>query len=175
VLELGDILRRVGQTAIYVTHDQEEAFALADRVVVMNAGQVEQEDTPQALYNQPASTFVARFLGLTNLLPGEIQASQAPRFVDTAIGLLPAPGGITGQVTMLLRPDAVQLNGSGTCQIEGVIVKRSFRGSTCRAVIEVNGVHLSFDFLSSTPLPQEGEKAIIGFHAEDAIQIFPGD
>jgi ABC-type Fe3+/spermidine/putrescine transport system ATPase subunit len=175
VLDLGDILRRVGQTAIYVTHDQEEAFALADRVAVMNAGRVEQEDTPQALYERPASIFVARFLGLTNLLPGEAKVVDGQTFVDTAIGSLPTPGGPAGEVTVLLRPDAIRLDGDGSCQLEGMIVKRSFRGSTCRAVIEVNGEQLSFDFLSSAPLPQEGEKVVIGFDIEQAIRVFPGD
>jgi hypothetical protein len=76
---------------------------------------------------------------------------------------------------VLLRPDAIRLDGDGSCQLEGMIVKRSFRGSTCRAVIEVNGERLSFDFLSSAPLPQEGEKVVIGFDVEQAIRVFPGD
>ena len=68
--ELRDILTRVGQTAIYVTHDQQEAFALADRVVILNAGRVAQIGTPQEVYRAPADAFVARFLGLTNLIRG---------------------------------------------------------------------------------------------------------
>ena len=80
---------------------------------------------------------------------------------------------MTGQVTVLLRPDAVRLDGVGSCQLKGVVVKRSFRGSTCRAVIEVNGVPLSFDFLSSAPLPEEGGEVMIGFEPEGAIQLYP--
>ena len=75
--ELGQILRAPGLTAIYVTHDQEEAFALADRVMVMDAGRVRQIGRPQALYGAPAGAWVARFLGLTNLVPGEVEP-QAP-------------------------------------------------------------------------------------------------
>lgn len=172
VLELGDILRRVGQTAIYVTHDQEEAFALADRVAVMNHGQVEQQDTPQGLYNRPATSFVARFLGLTNLLPGQVRVGESGSFIDTAIGPLPAPGGLSGDVSVLLRPDTVRLDGEGSCQLQGVLTRRSFRGSTCRAVIEVNGVPLSFDFLSSAPLPEVGKKVNIAFNADEALQVF---
>ncbi len=86
LMELGEILRRMQQTAIYVTHDQEEAFALADRVVVMNAGRVEQAGAPQAIYAQPASAFVARFLGLSNLLPGEMLYQEGLPVLQTPIG-----------------------------------------------------------------------------------------
>ncbi len=76
VIDLRQILRQSHQTAIYVTHDQEEAFIIADRVVVMNAGRVEQTGPAQEIYRQPAGVFVARFLGLNNLIPGEVEARQ---------------------------------------------------------------------------------------------------
>ncbi len=79
--ELRDILKRVGITALYVTHDQEEAFALADRVLIMRArpeqgrgGWIEQEGTPAEVYRRPASEYVAKFLGFRNLLPGKVSA-----------------------------------------------------------------------------------------------------
>lgn len=67
IIELRDIIKSVGLTAIYVTHDQKEAYAIADRVAVMNAGQIEQIDTPQNLYYAPRTEFIARFLGLSNI------------------------------------------------------------------------------------------------------------
>ena len=67
IIELRDIIKSVGLTAIYVTHDQKEAYAIADRVAVMNMGQIEQVDTPQNLYYAPHTEFVARFLGLSNM------------------------------------------------------------------------------------------------------------
>lgn len=67
IVELRDIIKSVGLTAIYVTHDQKEAYAIADRVAVMNMGQIEQVDTPQSLYYAPRTEFVARFLGLSNI------------------------------------------------------------------------------------------------------------
>src|SRR5512136_2275132 len=78
--ELRDILTRVGQTAIYVTHDQQEAFALADRVVILNAGRVAQIGTPLQVYGHPADAFVAHFLGLTNLVRGQ-WSNRDPRQV----------------------------------------------------------------------------------------------
>jgi ABC-type Fe3+/spermidine/putrescine transport system ATPase subunit len=71
--EIRQLLRNLHQTVLYVTHDQEEAFAMADRIVLMRSGKVEQIGTPQEIYNQPATLFVARFLGFNNLIPGEIQ------------------------------------------------------------------------------------------------------
>ena len=93
VEDLRPILRRMHQTALYVTHDQEEAFALADRVVLMNAGRVEQIGAPMQLYNHPETEFVARFLGLDNLLGGQRVCDQAGCWVETPLGRWPAPPG----------------------------------------------------------------------------------
>ena len=176
LLELGEILRRMQQTAIYVTHDQEEAFALADRVVVLNLGKVEQAGEPQAIYSQPASAFVARFLGLSNLLPGEVLYRDGLPVLQTPIGALQAtipPGTPQGRVTVLIRPDAIHLDSRAPCRLKGRLVKKSFRGSTCRAIIEVQGAPLTFDFLSSTPLPAIGETVELGYDPAEALQVFP--
>ena len=77
--ELGGILRRLRQTAIYVTHDQDEAFALADRVLVLRDGRVAQAGAPAEVYAAPANRFVAEFLGLKNILPGVVQREGRPR------------------------------------------------------------------------------------------------
>ena len=69
IVELREMIKSIGLTAIYVTHDQKEAFSIADRVAVMNAGRIEQIDTPQQIYNAPETAFVARFLGLSNIMP----------------------------------------------------------------------------------------------------------
>jgi ABC-type Fe3+/spermidine/putrescine transport system ATPase subunit len=177
LLELGEILRRMQQTAIYVTHDQEEAFALADRVVVLNQGHVEQVGEPTAIYAHPASAFVARFLGLSNLLPGELLYQDGVGVLRTPIGDLPAtalPADIpAGKVTVLIRPDKVSLNSASPRRLSGRLVKKSFRGSTCRAVVDMQDAILTFDFLSSVPLPAVGEPLELGYDPADALQIFP--
>jgi ABC-type Fe3+/spermidine/putrescine transport system ATPase subunit len=176
LLELGEILRRMNQTAIYVTHDQEEAFALADRVVLLNQGRVEQVGEPQAIYAHPASAFVARFLGLANLLPGDLRYQDGKPALHTPIGVLsPAvvpPGMPAGEVTVLLRPDGVQLDHPSPCRLSGKLVKKSFRGSTCRAIVAVQGVSLTFDFLSSAPWPAVGEPLELGYNPALALQVF---
>jgi len=172
LIELSEILELTHQTTIYVTHDQEEAFTLANRIVVMNAGRVEQVDTPQSIYRRPASPFVARFLGLGNLLPGEVKYLDSKPVIFTEIGLLPSIDSTPGKVTVLLRPDAVRLDGRGPYKLEGRLVKCSFRGNSCRAIVEVNGHDLSFEFPSSTALPEPGGVVRLTFEPDEALQVF---
>ncbi|MDD2695839.1 MAG: ABC transporter ATP-binding protein, partial [Anaerolineales bacterium] len=172
VSDVRQILRQMRQTAIYVTHDQEEAFALADRVAVMNAGRVEQSGDPQQIYRQPANVFVARFLGLSNLMAGEVRLVDSQPVAFLPIGQAPAPGMSPGKATFLLRPDAALLDGSGTLQLAGQVVERSFRGNLCRVVVSAHGLELSFDFLSSAPLPTEGQPIQLSFDPTQALQAF---
>jgi ABC-type Fe3+/spermidine/putrescine transport system ATPase subunit len=173
VLDLSQILRQTNQTAIYVTHDQEEAFALANRIVLLNAGRVEQVDTPLELYQNPKSVFTARFLGLGNLLPGSINTVNNKTVVSTPIGEFPISQQPAGNATILLRPDSVRLQGEGPGQLEGQLLNCTFRGNTCRAVVDIDGVELAFDFSYSSQLPQPGETIKLWFDPLRAIQVFP--
>jgi ABC-type Fe3+/spermidine/putrescine transport system ATPase subunit len=173
LFDLRSILKKMNQTALYVTHDQEEAFSLADKVVLLNAGQIEQTGAPQELYCQPASLFTARFLGLTNLLPARVIQQQERRIVETQIGDLPAENQELGEGTLLIRPDSMRIDHNGSFTLAGQIQEISFRGSIFRAIIEVNGYPLSFDFLSNTKLPQEGDTVVLSFEPEQALQFIP--
>jgi ABC-type Fe3+/spermidine/putrescine transport system ATPase subunit len=172
MLELRAILRKLHQTALYVTHDQEEAFSLADRVVVMNIGGVAQIGIPQTIYNQPASLFVARFLGLQNLFPGQIRRIDDQYVIETPLGRIPTSRHEEGKVTVLVRPEAVHLDDQGEIKQEGIVVERTFRGGTCRAVIGVGDVPLTLEFPSNTDLPTEGEQVQLSFNPLEAVQIF---
>jgi spermidine/putrescine transport system ATP-binding protein len=86
-IELKRLQREVGITFVYVTHDQEEALTMSDRIAVMRSGKVLQADTPQALYDSPASVFVADFIGRTNILPATVRARQGDRLLVDAAGL----------------------------------------------------------------------------------------
>jgi len=133
--ELRQILRRVGVTALYVTHDQQEAFAVADRVVIMRTGRVVQEGKPEDVYCHPADAFVARFLGLPNLIHGRV---VAPGRVETALGTLSVPAASLAApqaaVTVLIRPEAAVLDADDHVPnlVRGRVVDRSFRGSQHR-------------------------------------------
>ena len=171
-VELRGILKQMQQTAIYVTHDQEEAYVLADRIVVMNSGKVEQVGSPQEIYLSPATEFVARFLGLNNLLPGEIHQENEDFFLDTPIARLPISPRPLGPVTALLRPDAVHLNGNGHLHVQGTVTEASFRGSMSRIVISVKNIPLQFNFPSNIQVPQVGEQVRLSFDPDQALQIF---
>ncbi len=143
--ELRTIIRRIGVTTVFVTHDQAEAFALADQVVVMRAGQIEQEGTPQAVYRQPANTFVAGFLGFHNLLSGVV--AEDGRSVATPLGRLPldrapAPSVISNPYQVLIRPEALLIDegeqvDSGAVVLEGQTVASTFRGGLYRVKVQL--------------------------------------
>jgi iron(III) transport system ATP-binding protein len=121
--ELAEILRSTGVTVLLVTHEQEEAFSLADRVALMRDGTVVQTGTPEEIYYGPATPWAAEFVGAANVLPGRL----ADGLVDTLVGRFPAPNGDEpGAVQVLVRPELLELavDPAG----EGEVVCREFRG-----------------------------------------------
>lgn len=170
--ELRVILTRVGQTALYVTHDQQEAFALADRLVIINAGRVAQIGTPLEVYSNPADAFVARFLGFSNLLPGRVSEAD-PRAVDTAIGRLTLGGEScrAGEVTVLVRPEAVTPDGDQNI-VTGTLAEFSFRGRHTRIAVRVQEIVLDFEVDSTRPLPPAGAAIRLALRP-DAISCLP--
>ncbi|HAZ31876.1 MAG TPA: ABC transporter ATP-binding protein [Dehalococcoidia bacterium] len=122
--EIKDILTRIGATVIFVTHDQEEAFFMGDRVGVMNAGQLEQVDRPEAIFHRPATPFVAQFVGIADFIVGEVR----DRAIATEIGWLPLRKGLPGAttVTVMVRPDFMDIRPAADGV--GVIVDRVFHG-----------------------------------------------
>ncbi|MCP4382153.1 MAG: ABC transporter ATP-binding protein [Hyphomicrobiales bacterium] len=115
-IELKDLQRRLGLTFLHVTHDQEEAFALSDRIIVMNSGLIEQSGTPEAIYRHPESAYVADFIGGSNLLPAKVVAVvDGKATVECAFGSLispAAPGvGVGKRASICLRPELLVLSG----------------------------------------------------------------
>jgi len=159
--ELRDILIAVGVTALYVTHDQAEAFAIADRAVVMNAGRVEQIGPPETIYRCPASPFVAHFLGLTNLAEGRILDKG---LVASAWGDIIANTGnyvVGDKVNVLVRPEAARLAAEapalgGEDVVHGRLTTRSFRGGRYRVQVQpAKGPLLTLELASVSGLPIE--------------------
>ena len=159
----GDNLANGGaMTSIYVTHDQEEAFAIADRIVVVNAGKVEQMGAPLDLYRRPETVFVARFLGMENLMPAEL-SRENPGVIHCPIGQLhitTAIDSVHGSVTLLIRPGAAELvyhDGPETNTLAGRLIDISFRGRHQIAVVELPAgddfARLKFYFASTVKLP----------------------
>ncbi|MFF3678604.1 ABC transporter ATP-binding protein [Streptomyces sp. NPDC002120] len=123
VVELQELFSRLGTTVLAVTHDQGEAFALADRVIVMRDGRIAQAGTPLEVWQRPASEFVARFLGFENVVPAVVSGTAA----GTAWGKVPVPeGSPEGEQRLLIRPAGVVLCAAGLrCEV----VSRTFRGT----------------------------------------------
>jgi putative spermidine/putrescine transport system ATP-binding protein len=125
-IELRQIQRNLGTTTILVTHDQIEAMSLSDRIVVMSKGRIEQIGTPQQVYEQPASAFVAQFLGKTNEFSATVdRASAQPRLV-AGTWSAPAPAGVAGAVTVSVRPERISFGETG---LAGRITSRIFQGN----------------------------------------------
>jgi thiamine transport system ATP-binding protein len=106
VAELRAVLRAVGMTTLFVTHDQDEAFAIADRVVLLRDGRIEQSGTPEDVWRHPATEFAARFLGCSNVLDGQIDEDG----LELPWGRMPAPAGVpAGPVRVAVRPEGLRL------------------------------------------------------------------
>jgi iron(III) transport system ATP-binding protein len=121
--ELAAILRATGVTVLLVTHEQEEAFSLADRVALMRDGSIVQTGAPEEIYYDPATRWAAEFVGAANVLPGRLEDG----LVETLVGRFPAPNGdAPGAVEVLVRPELLELavDPDGT----GEVVRREFRG-----------------------------------------------
>jgi putative spermidine/putrescine transport system ATP-binding protein len=142
---LRDEIRRVqlevGITTLFVTHDQEEALAIADRVGVMRAGRLEQLGPPTTIYSRPATPFVAEFVGLTNRLPGvvrngrvEVRGAQIP---------LVQPDAADGPAVALVRPEAVTFAGDGegaAGPLVGTVIATAFLGATSRVTVDLGDI-----------------------------------
>jgi putative spermidine/putrescine transport system ATP-binding protein len=140
--QLRDQIRRiqleVGITTLFVTHDQEEALAIADRVGVMRDGRIEQLGTPTEVYSRPATSFVAEFVGLTNRLAGTVAGSAVTvRGRDLP---LVDPSTSPGRVTVLVRPEAVSLASNSSDEsgpLAGTVIAVTFLGATSRVTVDL--------------------------------------
>ncbi|MFZ5816704.1 MAG: ABC transporter ATP-binding protein [Bacillota bacterium] len=138
--EVRRILKESGAAAIFVTHDQKDALAISDRVVVMNQGQIEQVGTPREIYQFPHTAFVARFVGQTNLLLGEISLYNE-HVVITPIGPVPCvhthglPRG--ANVILSIRPDSFEVDPNGS--LSGVVRRVVYMGNATEVEVEVTG------------------------------------
>ncbi len=164
--EIVRIQRKLGLTTIYVTHDQEEAMSIADRVVVMNNGMIEQIGSPRDIYKEPSSPFVAGFIGRINLLKIDPERDR--------ISVLP---GIPGQnrhsargekATCIIRPEAVELSSDPNSSLHGIIKEITFLGSVVHYHLEIPD--WDQDLLAEVPALKAGyrlgQKLGIGFIPE---------
>ena len=169
--EIRAVQRSLGITTLFVTHDQEEALVLSDRVVVMSEGRIEQIGTPSEVYNHPRSRFVAEFVGSFNFLSGRVGDPAAGRVSVEGQDLILANGLSEAQagqnVTLALRPEAVSLGEGGPAdnRLDGVIESVAFQGSVVRIHVRCGAtlVHLNSFNRPSAPPPEIGAPTAIHF------------
>ena len=168
--EIRELQSRLGITAVYVTHDQEEAMAVSDRVVVMREGRIAQAGTPAELYDAPADRFVADFIGSANLLACEVVGIGTDGVAQVGIGrrrlLLPARGAAPGKATLAVRPAAIRLAPAGTPSEpgpDGRVLRSSWLGDHVEYSLESElGPLFAVDHSGRPPLPS-GTPVTIGF------------
>ncbi|WP_119393048.1 ABC transporter ATP-binding protein [Taklimakanibacter lacteus] len=144
--DIREIQLKLGLTAVYVTHDQEEALAVSDKIVVMNKGRIAQEGTPADLYQRPADAFVADFIGSANLVPGEIVArDRKKKKVTVGLGksklVLPANGISGDKVFLVIRPSGVLLDGKAakSDSLPAKVARATYLGSHWEYTLDAAG------------------------------------
>ena len=180
--EIRDIQRQLGITTVYVTHDQEEALSLSDRVVVMSEGRIEQIGTPAEIYNFPATPFVASFVGTLNLVAARVveagtgRLSVAGQEVRASKPITQARDGST--VTLAIRPESIELGeGGGSNHFRGLVEDASFLGSIVRVRMGIGEeLAISLDTFNDPHLkpPAVGETVTISFPPEAALVVGAG-
>ncbi len=151
--EIKALQRRLGVTTILVTHDQEEALTMADRIVVMNQGAIEQVGSPQEIYRKPATAFVADFVGSMNFLAGTLETAERVRIGSLTLACPPQEGLAVGTaVRLCIRPEDVRvrdLRTDVTNRVSVEVTELDFVGAFCRATLKSVDMTLSADFSSN--------------------------
>ncbi len=160
-LEIRTILKTFRVTSIFVTHDQSEAFSVADKVAILHDGILQQFDTPENIYRYPVNSSVARFLGFRNLLQGKIDNNSIFQCRSFSLHLKNTPSRPATEATLLIRPEGATLrktplDGSNTLSVTGKIIKRQFQGSTYKVTLITEGEELVFELPLDPPVPDAG-------------------
>jgi ABC-type Fe3+/spermidine/putrescine transport system ATPase subunit len=168
-VEIHNIQHKLGLTALYVTHDQEEALSISDTVILMDRGQIIQTGTPQEIYNHPVNDFAAEFLGNSNVIIGEIKSNQIyinhTPVMDTTFP--------NGKAKVIVRAADIVLNGPSSItsgiSVNGRLVERMFIGGIHRYLIRLGGQEIFADTLTEMDLEQE----VIVSIPWDKLFVFP--
>ncbi len=176
------VQRRVGFTAVYVTHDQGEAFAMSDRIAIMHEGEVLQIGRPDEIYRSPIGPFVADFVGDLNRFEGIISVTHGEVGVSCANGLfIPLPQRLQSKLagdpmTIGVRPESVELSAqpNESCALPGLIRLTSFQGSHYRVIVDLDsGPAVEAEHRGMSMPAGDGERVWVGWSPEHCV-FFPG-
>lgn len=175
-VELKRLHRKLGLTTVFVTHDQTEALALADQVVLMNRGVIEQIDTPERLYDRPRTVFAAQFIGAANVIEVELREVGGKRHCVLGDGTALTPSPVvelpTGRHSFMLRQEAVIFNpkGKDKVRLDGTIETQNFLGSVTRSIIRVGNQKIT----AITPAkntPADGSQVTFGWNPAEFLPL----
>lgn len=168
-VELKRLQHEVGITFVVVTHDQEEAMSMADRIAVLDQGRVQQIDDPVTLYSEPTNVFVADFIGSNTMIPGTATPSGL-RALDTD---LPArnPTAVAGPAILMVRPEDAELTSTGGL-LRGAILETHFYGGASTTMVRIDGLPTPFVIShSGAPKHSVGTQVGVRWNASDAIVL----
>ena len=177
--ELRRILRETGIPAIYVTHDQEEAFAIADRLLLLHDGVILQSGPPHEFFRHPRNAWVAGFFGLGNLVVGTVTGLE-PLTLTTPLGLIEAlsdnpPPQVGEKKTLLFRPgDALPVTNPAVNAISGIVIDQVFQGENYRLTLKLNDDVPSFEIFTKEPAAI-GAEIKISFNPNDVLCLNQGE
>ena len=160
--QIRSLQQRLAITTVFVTHDQEEALSMADRVCVMSSGHIEQVASPSVLYARPTTAFVAQFVGISSRVPVQLDGQEVVIFGQRCAVRTGDSSAITGPIDALLRPEdvAIEVDAAG----EGFITHKSFFGATTRLVVQVGEIPVRVDVRSDV-----GADIALGTHVRPSI------
>ncbi len=177
--EIRDIQQRLGTTVIYVTHDQEEALAMSDRIAIMDQGRVAQIGDPRTVYERPDTAFVATFLGEANLIDGTVERVDGNealfRAADGATFRAPAASVVPGPARLFVRPEKLTLSAGGENRANGTVLRTAFLGSRMRLDLQTpGGARLTLDLPNAGGVraPAPGEAVSVAWPVSDT-RILP--
>jgi putative spermidine/putrescine transport system ATP-binding protein len=172
-IEIKRLHRDTGATILFVTHDQEEALALSDRICLMNDGRVEQVGTPQEIYEQPRNSFVAGFIGLSNTLRGRVNATRDHLVTpDGAFAIPPEMrdhAAADQDATLVVRPEHVEIGGQAPDSVTGTVIETVYAGAETRLFVALeSGTVITVRRAAGTRTVGLGETVSIGWSAQRA-------
>ena len=176
--DIRSIQQRLGITTIYVTHDQEEALSISDRVAVMKEGVIEQIGTPFEIYNRPATPYVAGFIGTLNVLPAVVVDGDVVEIEGTQVRLAsPVCAGRGEKINVSLRPEAISVWPAGSAakpgddSLAGTVVSVKFLGSVVRLIVAVGSSSVFVDSFNapSFSVPPAGSSVVLRFSPESCV------
>ena len=177
--EIRELQKRLAITTVYVTHDQEEAMAVSDRIAVMNQGSIVQQGTAEDLYQRPASEFVAQFIGRVNLVAGRVISVSGATLEVEALGQrlsVQAPGAALrpgAAVKLVLRPEMIGFASVNEAGADGTVVSRAYLGEKIEYLVACGGKTLQVALYGARPgaLPAEGARVRLRLPVEDVTLL----